>query len=310
MYYILYGEDKSMISHKLAAILKKHKLNTYIRFDALNSSQSDVLSEMDSLSIFDDIKMICIENCSFLSSKNMTDYEIEPFLVRKDTECIVVFIVSSAKLDGRKKLVKELSACSTSYACIPLDEKSIRPYVQDKLKEYKITVDSKTLNWMCARIGYDPLHIEKEMEKISTFSLRPSYEDITHLMVIEPVDNVFKMTDAFFDHNGLLLMAFYRNFRKYKGMETVAMVALLASQIRFMFQVHVLMDQGLREDSIAKELHAHPYRVKVSMQKASRFSSEELLGYLSDLSQFDRDMKMGKIDKDDGFEYFCLNMMK
>ena len=45
------------------------------------------------------------------------------------------------------------------------------------------------------------------------------------------------------------------------------------------------------------------------MQKAMRFSSEALLYNLSLLADFDQQMKMGKIDKDDGFEYFCLNLM-
>ena len=114
------------------------------------------------------------------------------------------------------------------------------------------------------------------------------------------MNDIFKMVDAFFSQNGILLLAYYRNFRKL-NMQPVAIVALLASQIRFLFQVRVL--------TIAQELKANPYRVKLNMQKAMRFSSEALLYNLSLLADFDQQMKMGKIDKDDGFEYFCLNLM-
>ena len=92
------------------------------------------------------------------------------------------------------------------------------------------------------------------------------------------MNDIFKMVDAFFSQNGILLLAYYRNFRKL-NMQPVAIVALLASQIRFLFHVRV------------------------------RFSSEALLYNLSLLADFDQQMKMGKIDKDDGFEYFCLNLM-
>ena len=92
-------------------------------------------------------------------------------------------------------------------------------------------------------------------------------------------------------------------------MQPVAIVALLASQIRFLFQVRVLMDEGKAQATIAQELKANPYHVKLNMQKAMRFSSEALLYNLSLLADFDQQMKMGKIDKDDGFEYFCLNLM-
>ena len=69
------------------------------------------------------------------------------------------------------------------------------------------------------------------------------------------------------------------------------------------------MDEGKAQATIAQELKANPYRVKLNMQKAMRFSSEALLYNLSLLADFDQQMKMGKIDKDDGFEYFCLNLL-
>lgn len=67
--------------------------------------------------------------------------------------------------------------------------------------------------------------------------------------------------------------------------------------------------EGKAQATISQELKANPYRVKLNMQKAMRFSSEALLYNLSLLADFDQQMKMGKIDKDDGFEYFCLNLM-
>ena len=308
MIYILYGKDKSMISLKLSAIKKKHHIeDALVNYDAQNDDISLVLAEMDSLSIFDDQKMIIVSNCTFLSSKNTTNYEIDPFLLRKDTMSILVLICPSDKLDTRKKKVKELSSNAVLYSCISLDEKSQKFYVQSKLKEYGVQVDFKTLDWMCARMGQDPMCIENEIIKISTFSNHPTLEDVKSLLVVEPMNDVFKMVDAFFTQNGVLLLAYYRNFRKL-NMQPVAIVALLASQIRFLFQIRVLMDEGKSQEAIASTLKAHPYRVKINMQKALRFTSESLLKSLALLAAFDQDMKMGKVDKDDGFEYFCLNM--
>ena len=230
------------------------------------------------------------------------------FLVRKDTDMILVLVCPSDKLDTRKKKVKEISGCATLYSCLALDEKSQKFYVQDKLKEYGVKVDFKTLDWMTSRMGLDPMCIQNEIEKISIYSKHPTLEDIQNLLVVEPMNDIFKMVDAFFSQNGILLLAYYRNFRKL-NMQPVAIVALLASQIRFLFQVRVLMDEGKAQATIAQELKANPYRVKLNMQKAMRFSSEALLYNLSLLADFDQQMKMGKIDKDDGFEYFCLNLM-
>lgn len=309
MIYILYGKDQSMVSKKISAIKKKHHIQENInRYDALTDPMANVLADLDTYSIFDDAKMIVVEHCTFLSSKNTTDYDVDPFLLRKDTDVILVLICPNDKLDGRKKKVKELSDCSTLYSCIALDEKSQKIFVQEQLKDYGLKVDYKTLDWMTARMGLDPLCIENEIEKISIYSKSPTFEDVKALLTVEPMNDIFKMVDAFFSQNGILLLAYYRNFRKL-NMQPVAIVALLASQIRFLFQVRVLMDEGMAQDGIAKALKANPYRVKINMQKAMRFTSETLLHHLSLLACFDQDMKMGKVDKDEGFEQFCLNMM-
>ena len=309
MIYILYGKDKSMVSMKLEAIKKRHHIQENVNiYDAQIDEISNVLQDLDAYSIFDDDKMIIVNNCTFLSSKNTTNYEVDPFLVRKDTDMILVLVCPSDKLDTRKKKVKEISGCATLYSSLALDEKSQKFYVQDKLKEYGVKVDFKTLDWMTSRMGLDPMCIQNEIEKISIYSKHPTFEDVQNLLVVEPMNDIFKMVDAFFSQNGILLLAYYRNFRKL-NMQPVAIVALLASQIRFLFQVRVLMDEGKAQATIAQELKANPYRVKLNMQKAMRFSSEALLYNLSLLADFDQQMKMGKIDKDDGFEYFCLNLM-
>ena len=154
MIYILYGKDKSMVSMKLEAIKKRHHIQENVKiYDAQADEISNVLQDLDAYSIFDDDKMIIVNNCTFLSSKNTTNYEVDPFLVRKDTDMILVLVCPSDKLDTRKKKVKEISGCATLYSCLALDEKSQKFYVQDKLKEYGVKVDFKTLDWMTSRMG-------------------------------------------------------------------------------------------------------------------------------------------------------------
>lgn len=46
------------------------------------------------------------------------------------------------------------------------------------------------------------------------------------------------------------------------------------------------------------------------MQRAYNFTSDELLEKLSILAKLDQDMKMGLVDKDEGFEQFILGMLQ
>lgn len=308
MYYILYGEDVSRIQQKLDTIRKKHKIQNFIRLNAAETSQEDVLNELDSITIFDEGKLVCLDHCSFLSAKNTTHYELKPFLKRVGEESLIlVMIYEGNKLDQRKKMVKDLMEVSTVISCIALDEQSQRAYIQDALKKHGLHMVPDALRWFCQRAGLDALRIDSEIYKLKTYSDTITLEDVKALVVPEPVSDVFKMVDALFAKNKIRLLAFYRNFRK-QNMEPMAILGLLASQVRFLFQVHVCMDQAMGKEQIASLLKAHPYRVQINMKKAQNFTSEELLDQLELLGTLDQQMKMGIVDKDEGFERFILTI--
>ena len=97
-------------------------------------------------------------------------------------------------------------------------------------------------------------------------------------MVCGPLLNdVFKMVDALFERNALRLLAYYRNFRKLNMEPAANQWFVICGQIRFLFQVRVLMDQGNSKEEIARRLKAHPYRVQINMQRAYPRTSDELL---------------------------------
>lgn len=311
MNYILHGHDEGRVKQKINALKTKHHIENVIVFDATDDEQQDVFNEMDTISIFDDDKMIVIENATFLSSKDTTKYDIKGFIDRStnDESVILVFCCPSDKLDTRKKAVKELISKSTVYPCIALDEKSLSGYINEELKKLNLKMDRDAIKWFSARAGFDALRIEQELIKLKTFNDHITLKDVQDLMVCEPLNDVFKMVDALFERNVLRLLAYYRNFRKL-NMEPVAINGLLSGQIRFLFQVRVLMDQGNSKEEIARRLKAHPYRVQINMQRAYNFTSDELLEKLSILAKLDQDMKMGLVDKDEGFEQFILGMLQ
>lgn len=311
MNYVLYGSDASRVAHKIDQIKKKHNISeTAITMDALNTEQSHLFMEMDSFSIFDEKKMIILENATFLSGRDTTKYATEELLKRLDTDqrLIMVYCCPSDHLDKRKKLVKAFEKASTVYACKALDQKSQPGYIQELLKASHVRMDRDAFTWFSRHVGMDTLKIGNEVEKLSLYNSVIHLRDVKALTSVEPTDDVFKMVDALFNKNGLLLLSYYRNFRA-QNMEPVAIVGLLAGQIRFLFQVRVCMDQGMWKDQIASELHAHPYRVQINMQRAQDHTPEQLLDQLSELAQFDRDMKRGLVDKDEGFEQFILKML-
>ncbi len=309
MNIILHGSDHSRIQKNVSALKNKYKIDTpLIYIDAANQKIEDLLFEMDSYSIFDDAKMIVVENCTFLSSKDTTKYDIQQLINRSEIDTVVVYCCLSDKLDQRKKLVKELISKSQVISCIALDEKSKATYVNEICEKIGLYMEYDALKRFNTIIGLDSLRIENELNKLKLYADSITVDDVMALVSPEPLNDVFKMVNALFDKKALLFLAFYRNFREL-NMEPVAINGLLSGQIRFLFQVKVLMEEGKSKESIATELKAHPYRIQLTMQRANRFDCDELLDMLDSLATLDQSIKTGKIDKDEGFEQFALDML-
>ena len=98
------------------------------------------------------------------------------------------------------------------------------------------------------------------------------------------------------------------NDLKSLGNEPVSLVSIIATQVRFLYQILVLSNKGYNEANIANELSAHPYRVKMGMEKVRNYSEYELEDMLDELSKLDIQIKTGDIDRFVGLELFILKM--
>ena len=312
MNIIVHGSDTSRVRKKIRNLKKKYDITTpTVYYDASKVDQREILLEIDSVSIFDERKMVVVENCNFLSDTDPKEYDVQAFIDRcnQDDMCVVIFCLYKDKLNKKKKLIKELVSKVEVIPCIALDEKSKATYVDDVMKRIGLSMDNEAKDYFLRVTGLDSERLELELEKLRTYKEHINLESAKLLVSIEPEDNVFKMTKALFDRNALLFLSCYRDFRK-NDMQPVAINALLATQVRFLFKVRCLMDRGYNKDRIASELKVSPGRIYYASKQAQAFTSEELLDTLEQLANLDQNMKTGKMDMDQGFEQFAFNILK
>ena len=122
-------------------------------------------------------------------------------------------------------------------------------------------------------------------------------------------DNVFEMIDGIFSKRLDKVFTIYYDL-KINNNEPLTLISLIASQVRFLYQVMVLKDKGYSESNIANELSCHPYRVKLALEKVYSLNKLDLKLLLEDLSDLDVKIKSGEIDRFVGFELFLLKASK
>ena len=89
--------------------------------------------------------------------------------------------------------------------------------------------------------------------------------------------------------------------------EPVKLIALIASQFRFMLEVKYLLSEHYSNGYIANELKCKPYRVSKTIQTLCFIKSQELRNVIDYLYNLDYQIKAGEKDPYFNFELFLIN---
>ena len=210
MNIVLYGNDQSRMKQNLEQVKKRLNVSNIVYMDTKTNEFKEVLWELDSVSIFDEQKMIVLDHCSFLSGEDETNYDLEQLTKRKDANVYFVCLCYSPKLSKKKSANKKFLQTVSSnnlIPCMALDEKNKRSYIQDYCKRIGLYMETDALNWFCTRVGMDTMRIESELDKLYLYSSHIYLKDVEALVCAEPLQNVFKMVDALKDRNALRILA-------------------------------------------------------------------------------------------------------
>lgn len=327
--YLLSGKDMYRQEERLATLLKEFSIGKdYVTtFDASNAKTfrfDEALVACDTFSLFDDSakKAIIIKEPYFLraavktskkeSEKQEAEKEqrlksLEAYLKNPNPNTLLVFYCHTFSADTRKKEYKLL----TSYDARIVKFELMKPwefekYVDDKLKEnkYKLTRDAR--GELLERVSNDTLKFHNALVKIDLYGKRElNLEDIIHIVPMNADLNIFRMSNAFVAHDlsSALLAVDEMLQARY---DYVAMIAMLASKLRSLYNIKKLYERGLSDSMIATRLHADDWAIKKGLESCYHLQSKTVLRYLEELATLEQGIKAGRIDPKNGFEQFLL----
>ena len=312
MNYILYGEEHFLIKNEINKIVERNvtfekDMNT-VYFDATKSTMEEIIADAQTLPFFSEKKVVVINNANFLTSSDDTSLHLEileKYIDQPNESTILVLTCNAVKLDARKKIVKKLTNSFKSMSFNTLNDMERSQFVSEQIKRRNLKFSREALKEFYYRIGYSPSRILSELDKIEMYNTNIEKEDVVLLIQRPLEENVFDIFNAILDHNFKKAYAYWKDFEA-QNIDPIALIAMLASQYRFLHQVKILQNEGLNKKEIAQTLSAHPFRVEKSMENTRRKSEKEISKVLNDLAVLDQKIKAGKLDKKLGFELFLI----
>ena len=308
MIYLLYGTLEALITDYINKIITKHKINDLnISKYNINDNLTDIIEDANTLSLFDDKKLIVINNNAlFVGKKSVDTIALEKYIINSNPNTILIFVVNEEKLDTRRKLYKNIKEKGEVFEFNKLP--NINTYVKNLFSGYTITNDS--INLLIKRVGNDLNRLKQEIEKIKIYKINDKLITDSDIIdcTVEKIDiNIFNFIDNIIRKNKSETIKTYKELLKI-GEEPIKIIVLLANQFRLMYQSKLLTSKGYSEDDIASILHVKRYPVHLAIQKSYHYNKEVLIDNLEQLADLDIKIKSGEIDKNLALELFLLRL--
>ncbi len=307
-FYLLYGNDKTIIENELNNLLNKNNEIDIIKYSLDNTTIEEIIEDASTISMFANKKIIVLDNCSFFSAnKTINNQELlENYLNNYNPNTYIIFIANTEKVDTRKKIYKLLNKNGQIIEC-QNNNNYIISYINNYLKENEYKIDD--LNYFLNTTGNNLSNIKNELDKLFMYKINNKIitnDDIDKICIKNIEEEIFTLTDAIIENKTTLSLKLLENFLN-KNYDEIAIINLIASQFRFLFQVKRLENKNKSYNEIAQILEANPYRIKFTLKKLANYTENELIKKIKQLARIDHDIKTGLIDKKIAIELFILN---
>ncbi|TLQ04965.1 DNA polymerase III subunit delta [Pediococcus stilesii] len=271
-----------------------------------------VLDDARSAPFFGDYRLIVLNNPVFLTGeKTKLKFNLDGFLnYIKDPEPTTILLISAKyeKLDGRKKIVKDLKKIAETIDASAPKENDIKKLVLQYVsgKESQITDDA--IGELILRTDGNLSQIINELKKLTLYASGNEMIDLNAVQKLVPRSlnqNVFDLINVLMQGNIRQSIDDY-SILILNQEQPLRINAALVSQFRLLLQVKILMERGFSQGKLAQELKAHPYRIKLAMQSARKFKIESLQRAYLGLINLEEQLKTTQRDPKELFELFLV----
>ncbi len=213
--YFIESDNHIILNKLLEDIVKENKFNLedVIRFDLSERNISEVITELDTYSLFGDRKIVFAYDALFLSpDKTDIEHDIDTFTkyINNPKEDSIL-VLACRKLDGKKniaKLVKEKFKIVESNI-------DFNDYVKNKTKGYKFS--NSDISYFLSCMNEDIDRINNELDKL--MMLKDEEKEITKsdidLIVIKKIDdNIFDLIKAIIEKDKKRSLTIYNEIDK------------------------------------------------------------------------------------------------
>ncbi len=311
MNHVLIGDDDYLIEQALHQCLndENHDEADVEYYDGLTMALTidDVMEAVSTVSLFSSKKIVVVTNPLFVNTKDeQGNQRLESYYQHPDYDISLIFVLKPG-IDQRKAMVKTILKYSNIIRLDSVDDIGKAKMVATMLKQKGIHLSQPLKEALLTRLANDGYTIAKELDKLSLYGQIHTVDEINTLISPPLESSAYALSDAIVSRDFAKAISIYRDLIR-QGNQAVALVALLATNFRFYYQVLVLRDLDMDDATIADNLHIKKGRIFYASKILNHLTvskADTVIGLLADL---DQSIKQGRIEPNFGFEVMLLKL--
>lgn len=309
--YLLESNDEVALQKTINELIKKNNFEEALisTYDLEESSLSQALEDLDTYSFLSPKKVVIIRNIETInpdSSKKELEHLYNYVANALETNLLIVV---ARKLNNTLKFVKDLKKNFTYLKC----EVNLAEFIKDFFKDY--TLESGVVRILEDYCNGDISKLSNECHKLKDFAyqtkkiMKKDVYELVEMKLGDSRDLTFAFVRSLAEKNKQEALKDYKELLNYNNTEPLAIIGLIASQIRIMYQVKVLEKEHLSNKEIALKLgEKSDYRIAKTKELTHFYSEEELLKLMIKLEEIDFKSKTQDVDYNFLIDMFIINM--
>ncbi|WP_374721709.1 DNA polymerase III subunit delta [Peribacillus tepidiphilus] len=321
--YLLFGNEPFLINETKRLIVE-HALNeeeldfNLSQFDLEEIPVEKALEEAETLPFMGEKRVVFLHNPVFLTtekSKSKVEHQIgslERYIQNPAPYSVIVLSAPYEKLDERKKITKELKRRAVVVETKKLNEQELKSWVHDKVRAAGKKIDEEALRTLLELAGTNLMLLNSEVDKMLLYIGQDDIitKETVELLVSKSLEqNVFTLVELVLQRRISESVSMLQDLLN-QNEEPIKILSIMAGQLRLLYQVKELANQGYGQQRIATLLKVHPFRIKLALEKVKEFKTDELLYLMNQLADADYKMKTGGMDKALLLELLFLKLSK
>ena len=305
--YLLYGEEaylKKQYKDKLTkAILPEGDTVNYAYYEGKGIQPGELIDLAETMPFFAERRLIVVENSGFF--KNASPELAEYIRTMPETAC---FLFVENEVDKRGKLYKAVKEKGRIAEMGRQDEKTLLYWIAGNVKKEERQIKESTARYLISLVGTDMENLEKEMEKLFSYTLGKSeitIQDIDDICTSQVTNQIFAMVEAVAAKQQKKALDYYYDLLTLKE-PPMRILYLLSRQFKLLMEVRDLAGKGFDKSQIAKTVGLHPFVVGKYMQQCCDFSETELRSILEDAADTEEMVKTGRLNDMMSVELFIV----